>query len=699
MENLTFLSPTSYLILCFLGALLFSLILYFRTKQFSEEPQWKKGLLGIIRFLILFGISALLLSPFLKYNQSTTAQPIIVVGLDQSASIQSETAEPELSQFKRDYANLIADLEKDFDVKTFGFGESIREGTIDSFPDKVTNISAFIQYVSDQFNDRNLGAVLLASDGIYNEGKNPIYTHNSINAPIYTVAFGDTTIKKDAWIKRAFHNEIAYLGDQFKIQVDVSANNCLGGRSALVVYKVNGEELKEMNRTPLQYDDNEYFKTFEVVLPAEDPGVQRYRLALNPVSDESTNSNNYKDIFIDILDARQKILIYAKAPHPDLSALKQSLLINQNYEVDVKIYPDLDQAVANYDFVILHQLPGRRADITDVLSQLNERKIGRLFVVGSESDLTAFNRIQNIVRIEARLQNTNEVQGQLNPGFNLFGLDDQLRNTIQQFPPLIAPFGEFSANPTADVLMNQYIGSIETDYPLLAFDEEGDIKTGVLLGEGIWKWRLFDFLQNNNQEISNELINKSIQFLSLKEDKRKFKVVASQKIYRENEEILLDAELYNASYELINDPDVTVSIYNEAGEEFPFTFDRVQNFYTLNAGLFPVGNYRYVARTTDNNQQLTFNGRFSIQPIQLESYNTTADHGMLRILANHRNGQMIYPNQVNELASTIRNRADVKPVVYSNVRTQSLLNIRWVALILIFLLALEWFLRRFWGGY
>ena len=699
MDNLTFLSPSWYIILCFLAALLFSTLLYYRSRQYDDQDKWKTWLMGLLRFLVLFGISALLLSPFLKYNQSTTAQPIIVMGLDQSASIESETEEAMLNQFKEDYRMLVRELEADYDVKTYGFGEEVRSDISDSFPDKVTNISAFLQFVQDQYNDRNLGAVILASDGIYNEGKNPVYMHSSLNAPIYSIAFGDTTIRKDSWIKRAFHNEIAYLGDQFKVQIDLAANNLAGNRSSLVVYKVNGRDITEIKRIPVPINDEEFFQTIEVVLPAEEPGVQRYRLALNPISDETTKSNNYKDVFIDILDARQKILIYARSPHPDLTAIKQTLLVNQNYEVDIKIFPDLTESIANYDFVILHQLPGRGADITDLMFQLNNRKTGRLFIVGSQSDLRGLNTVQNVIEIQARLQNTNEVQGLINSNFNLFSLDDDLKNSVEQFPPLIAPFGEFTINPTAFVLLNQYIGKIETNYPLLAFSEEGEIKTGVLAAEGIWKWKLYDFLQNNNQNISNELINKSVQFLSLKEDKRKFKVVTSQKIYKENDEILMNAELYNASYELINSPDVFVSIYNEEGEEFPFTFDRIQNYYTLNSGLFPVGNYRYVANTTDNNQRLTFNGKFSIQPIQLESYNTTADHGMLRVLSNHREGALVYPQEVSQLASIITNRSDVKPIVYNNVQTQSLLNLRWILFILTILLALEWFFRRFWGGY
>ena len=502
------------MLICGLVALVIAATLYLKTTQYSDQPVWKKWLLSLLRFLGFFGICALLLSPLLKYNQSTTSKPIIVLGLDQSRSISLEMDDDQITQFTSDYQSLINNLSNEYDVKSFSFGEEIRDQILDSFPDRVTNISSFVQYVKDQYNDQNLGALVLATDGIYNEGKNPIYIHNTLNAPIYTIAFGDTTIKRDSWIKRVFHNEIAYLGDQFVVQVDVAANNCQGSRANLVVSKIRGRNRTTLQTIPIRYNDNEFFNTIEVTLPADETGVQRYRISLNPLTNEASTSNNYKDFFVDVLDARQKILIYALSPHPDISAIKQSLEQNKNYEVEVSMYPQFNKPIADFDFVVLHQLPGRGANINTLITELNDKNIGRMFILGGRSDLRQFNSSQNVLSIDANLQNTNEVQAQVDNLFTLFNLDDELKNTIDNFPPLLAPFGEYIAQPGAKILLNQYIGKIETDFPLLAFSEDDDIKTGVFAGEGIWKWKLFDYLQNKNQNIVNGLISKSIQYLS-----------------------------------------------------------------------------------------------------------------------------------------------------------------------------------------
>lgn len=52
-----------------------------------------------------------------------------------------------------------------------------------NFTDKVTNLSELLKGVYDLYGGQNLGAVVVASDGIYNEGSNPAYVDVAIAAP------------------------------------------------------------------------------------------------------------------------------------------------------------------------------------------------------------------------------------------------------------------------------------------------------------------------------------------------------------------------------------------------------------------------------------------------------------------------------------------------------------------------------------
>ncbi len=698
MENITFQYPAWYIIFCALLGLITAGVLYYKDHSFSQQSSWLNWLLGAIRFLLVSLIAILLLSPLLKSLVTETKKPVIVLAQDQSESIVADMEETALAKYKTDFNQLATSLGEEYDVKTYAFGNDVREGVDFNFTDKVSNMSDLLKYLYDLYSNQNLGAVVLASDGIYNEGSNPIYASAKLAAPIFTVALGDTIPKKDLVLKRVFHNKIAYLDDKFSIQVDINAQNCSGGNTVLNISAVGGGNTV-LERIPIAINKNDFFTTKEIILDAKKAGVQRFRISLNEINGEVTTINNSQDIFVDVLDARQKILILASNPHPDITAIKQSISGNKNYEVTTAYINDLKVNVGTFDFVILHQLPAKNNDAAGVLKTLYEKNIPRLYIVGMQSDLRKFSKVQPLLDLRADGRNTNDIQAKVADNFSLFTIDDNLKNELPNFAPLTAPFGEFTDNANTQVLLYQRIGKIDTKYPLLLFGEQNNIKMGVLAAEGIWKWRLFDYLQHQNHELVTELISKSVQYLTLKEDKRKFRVSVNKNIFNENEPLFFDAELYNNSYELINEPDATITITNEEGKNYNFTFNKKNKAYSLNAGLFPVGNYTFRGTVMSSGEQLKYNGQFSVRPIQLEVYETTADHGLLRMLSDKYGGTMVAPNNINTITELVKAKKSVKPTIYQTTKTRSVINLKWIFFILLSLLTLEWFLRRYYGGY
>jgi len=101
----------------------------------------------------------------------------------------------------------------------------------------------------------------------------------------------------------------------------------------------------------------------------------------------------------------------------------------------------------------------------------------------------------------------------------------------------------------------------------------------------------------------------------------------------------------------------------------------------------------------NSGKELTYNGQFSVQPIQLESYATTANHGMLRMLSEKHGGAIVYPDQLAGIANLISAKETVKPTIYQTSKTRSVINLKWIFFVLLFLLTIEWFLRRYFGSY
>ncbi len=699
MINLTFQYPAWFLILCVLLGAGYAAVLYFRDKTFQEQHKAIVWGMGALRFLAVTFISMLLLAPLLKSLITETKKPVVVLAQDESESVGASMNEAQKTAYRQRFEALANELSRNYEVQQFGFGSDSREGINFAFTDKVTNLSKLLRNIYDVYSNQNLGAIVLATDGIYNEGSNPVYLSNNLAVPIYSIALGDTTIRKDIILKRVFHNKIAYLGDKFTLQADVSAQNCQGSNTSLVVYKVEGNATRKLQQIPINIDRNDFFTTREILLDAAQTGVQRYRIVMESVKGEASTANNSKDIFIDVLDARQKILILANAPHPDLTAIRQSITTNKNYQVELALINDLKVNVADFDFVILHQLPSRSSDASGVLNILQNKRIPRLFITGTQSNFQRLNQVQSLLTIQSDGRNINEVQGKVAPGFSNFTIGEQLSKELPTFPPLIAPFGEFQVAPDASILLYQRIGRLDTKFPLWVLGEEAGVRTGVLCAEGIWKWRLFDFLQNQNHLLFEELLGKAVQFLSVKEDKRKFRITPGKNIFNENEPIYFDGELYNDNYELINGPDATMVITNAEGKAFDFTFNKTGRSYTLSAGIFPVGNYTFQAAVTNAGQQLKATGQFSVQPVQLELFETTANHNLLRLLSDKFGGAMVYPADMATISDLIKNKGTVKPVIYQTTKTRALINLKWLFFLLLLLITGEWFLRRYFGAY
>jgi len=699
MLNLSFQYPAWFLIFCALLGLGYALLLYYRDTTFRDQAPRLHRWLAVLRWLTVTLLSALLLSPLLKSLLTETKKPIVVLAQDQSESVAADLQGAALDQYKQNWQSLRDALAENYEVHELAFGDNVREGVDFNFQDKVTNLSEALRSVYDLYGGQNLGAVVLASDGIYNEGSNPAYTDAQIAAPVYTVALGDTTPKRDLLVKRVFHNKIAYLGDKFSVQIDVAANNCAGSQTVLTVSEVRDGQVKQLQSIPVSVTGNDFFNTREVQIEADKPGVAQYIVRLAQIPGEASTANNVKEIFVDVLDARQKILLLANSPHPDLSAVRQTLEINKNYQVAIAYINDPGLDVGKFDFVMLHNLPSTTNDISGILRTLNERRIPRLFIAGMQTGYAALARSQGLVNVQSDGQQSDDVQGKVAPQFAAFSLDPKVLEELPRFNPVTSAFGNFSTTPQAQVLLRKRIGKVDTDQPLLAVGEVNGIRTGIFLGEGLWKWRLFDYLQHQNQEIFDALIGKTVQYLSLKEDKRKFRVNLDKSIFNENESVTFGAELYNDNYELVNDPDVSLSIRNADNKEFTYTFNKLGKAYSLNAGILPVGNYTYRAATNFNAQPLNFEGRFSVRPIQLELFETTANHAALRQLSTRFGGVTVSPASLATVADLIKANQTVKPVIYATNKTNPLINLKWIFALLAGLLATEWFLRRYFGAY
>jgi len=688
--------PLWFIIFCLILGFLYAFILYHKDKK-NDFSKMLLNVLSLFRFISIFLISFLLLSPLLKTIFRYVEKPIIIVAQDNS---QSVVMGKDSLFYKNDYPNNIKKLVKNFNtdytVKIYNFGDKISDKINYKYTDKQTDISQLFDEITTRYSNCNLGAIILASDGIYNKGMNPVYSAKEIKSPVYTIALGDTNIQKDIIIKKINYNKITYLGNKFPVQVIVRANKCKGLSSKISISKENNILCSKK----INFNTNTFIQTFNFMLEAKSTGLQRYKINLSPVKDEISFSNNNANLFVNVINSKQKILILANSAHPDVSALKQSIENNYNYTADAFIIDDFDKSVSGYNLVILHQIPSTNNPCSQLLSSLSELKIPVLYIIGSQSNIRAFNNQKTGINIPNSKYNFDEALPFTNNTFTFFTLSKETKKVVNNFPPLLSPFGKYKMQNFADILFYQKIGDVITQQPLILFSPStaDNTKTGVILGEGIWKWRLNDYLQQNNHNAFDEIINKIVQYLSVKEDKDHFRITCKND-FPENEPVEFDAQVYNDSYELVNESEINISIINKDNKKFPFVFAKTSDSYHLNAGTFPAGIYKYIAKVKTGDKLFQKKGEFSISSLNIETINTVADHHLLYNLAKAHDGEMFYPQQINKLTKVLNLREDIKSVSYSQKRFLEIINLKWIFFLIIALLTAEWFLRKRNGAY
>ncbi len=697
MFDISLSYPSWYFILCLLLGILFSALLYWKDRVFSESPKWVVLMMSVLRFGVLTLAAFLLLKPLIKTQTQTIDKPIIVIAQDNSQSI---LINKDSSFYKNEYPNLldnlISKLSKKYEVKTYSFGSQISDTINYSFNQKQTDYTQLLDDIYATYYGRNLGAVVIASDGIYNKGQHPLYATKTLkNTSVYTIALGDTTVRKDLLIDDIAHNKLAYLGNDFPIEVIVKANYYNGKNAVVNILK--GKKI--IKTKTLNFNSDSEIITIPFKIEAKNAGKQRYSIAIQELEGELTFENNHQDIFIEILDNKQEILILSAAPHPDIAALRSAITHNINNQVMVSAAKDFKGLIKEYNLVIFHQLPSINNNDLKWVKAATSAKIPMLFVLGSSTNYAAFNALKTGLNIVTP-RGTTDAKPSLNTTFNPFIVTDNMKALFTDLPPLQIPFASsYQTSNSFLPLLYQKIGSASTDYPLIGFNEKNGQKIGFIIGEGIWRWKFQDYVKNNSDNTFNELISKWVQYLALKEDKNKFRV-SNKGEFLENESVIFQAELYNEILELVNDSDVLLTITDENGDEYPQkSFSQTGDSYRLDAGKLPPGNYYYKAITSFDGQAYAINGEFVIRALKIEFTNVVANHNLLYNIANENTGKMFYPSELEDLFDAINKSGNIASISYVQEEQSDIIKWKWIFGILILLLAIEWFMRKRNGGY
>ena len=685
--------PIWMIIVSLLAGLAAAGLLYFRNKK-QHYGKALNAILFALRTLIVGLVVLLLFNPLIRQKFSSVETPTLILAHDNSASIalckDSTYYKTEyLAQFER-FRN---DLNADFQVDAYVFGEEMRDFENLDFSDQLTDLSSVLKTLDRRYYKRNVGAVLLFSDGIYNRGFEPELLAENFPYPIHTVVLGDTVAYPDLAIRDVHYNKVVSLGATFPVRVTVAARDLAGQKAQLTL----SEGGRVIEKREVEIPSNRFSKEIDFMLDATKKGVMPIDIEVSGIEGEEQLLNNVRHIFVEVLDQKYKLLCVAASPHPDLSALRS--VLNDNYEVDFCFGKEPLPDFANYDLVILHQVPSARTDFAALQAQLEKNsKMPVLFVIGNETDRDGLNKLQKVFDLRSGATNTlMDVKAHLSPAFSTFTFDTKADALIAKYPPLALPHLEINTLMSHDDLLLQEVMGVKSGLPLLSFATDKR-KMGFMFGTNLWRWRLFEYYQSKNHDVFDEMFSKTLKYLLLSANDGS--AIYAKETYFSNEPVVITAELRNPNNELVTEPDLNIQIVNKLTNEiYDYTFSKRDHDYYLNAGLLPEGLYQYKVETQMGERKISVNGTFSVVAIGIEAQQLTADIDRMRSLARLTNGNCYTARDLQQLSADLHNDSRITSVEHHESRFEDLIHSKWIFFVLIGLAAVEWLLRKMFGSY
>ncbi len=278
-------SPLWYVLICVFAAFIFALFTYYKEKHFKNLH---RVILAVARGILSFLICFLLLGPMVKYVSQLILKPKVLILVDTSKSMNTlgNQAFVELKAL----SDFIVDNDFDFEIKSLGSDKINSNFENITLNLNHTNLSEAFADIKNNYEGQNLSDVILVSDGIINQGVSPSFQKYPFN--IHTIGYGDTTTRKDLLINGIVANKIAYLGNRFLVNVDLSSFLLKGKSTSIFLKNGQGKVLQTKNLNIAKNDD---FQSVSFEVQADKEGKQRFIIEAQPVVGEHSIKNNTKD--------------------------------------------------------------------------------------------------------------------------------------------------------------------------------------------------------------------------------------------------------------------------------------------------------------------------------------------------------------------------------------------------------------------
>lgn len=636
--------------------------------------------LASLRFVSIFGILLLLINPIISrktFEVEKTPLPIVV---DNSSSIVDLKAnQSALELYEKLNSN--SALKEKFEISSYKFDSEFEISEKFDFKGTQSNFEEVSKNLKSIHKNKKYPTILI-TDGNQTSGNDYVYSFDA-NNKVYPLVLGDTTTFLDLRVAQLNVNKYAFHKNKFPVEVFL---NYSGTKSITADFTIS-QGNSVLNKQTISFSPNKKSVILNVLLPANNTGLQIFKASISSKEKEKNTYNNTKNFAVEVIDQKSEIAIISSINHPDIGALKRAIESNVQRKVTI-VNPKEIKSLQNYNVLILYQPTN---DFKTIFENNKIAGINTFIITGTNTDFNFLNQQQSNLVFKMSSQKEDYL-ADFKSEFNLFATDNI---GFENLPPLQNAFGTITTNGNVEVLLSSRIRNVPLNAPLLAYCQNDGKRTAYLLGENSWKWRLQSHINTKSFEKYDVFIDKTIQFLA-SNNSRKSLVVNHESFYNSGEAIEISAQYFNKNYELDDKARLTISLTNAATKQTKnYDLLKANNGFKVNLDGLASGKYNFIIKELTSNS--SYKGYFEVLDFDIEKQFVNPDLAKLNQLAAQTQGKTYLPNQVDILIKNLLENKEYTATQKAITQKTPLIDWIWLLILIAITLASEWFIRKYNG--
>ena len=656
----------------------------FLLLKILSKKNWYKFLLTI-RFILYLIILFLLLNPVLNISYQSDRILNWNIFLDNSSSIKYHKT-PSLNSIKSGYQEIRAKLlEKNISFNSFIFDNKIDLIQASNFDGDglTTNYWKVFDLIVDS--EKNLAGAIIISDGIITEGKNSVDDLINLKIPIHVIGIGERSELVDISIHSLDVPTVVLKGDKVDLKVTIQSLGNINERLSLSLYR----ESKLLGSKPIRLSGLGSKNEANFRFNAKEIGRQKFEVRVSSVKDEINIQNNRQYFSLLILKDKYKVALITGSPNKNTSPIKKIIKKNKRIKLDhyvrvrdQKFKPDIKNFWKSpYELIIFDNYPIKPLSpnfIRILGKKLITNQSGLMHVTGPNQNNKSLNGINSILGIT--LVDSTQISEKVYWDFI------KTNNSDIDYPPLEQSLFLIGESTTADSL-----AIFESGWPLWLRNNNNNFRSVIFATSELNV--LYHFQDNENQNnLFNSILNTEVGWL-LKTD------ASNENYFRLNKDSFQQGEMIKLtgtqpfdSPSFVNSINFTIVKDHEEkyyGDiDYNYERDRWEGEFRASKP----GSYLYKLFMAESNQPFQ-TGTFKVLESQIELNQVYLNQDLLKNISKNTNGKYFHWDDRDELLKLI------SPKVRREFKADiiKLTESRFVLIMLIILLCIEWTLRRIKG--